>query len=276
MMIQNNYNPLSIKELREILSKKKIFLSKTRGQNFLIDQNIVEKIIKEVPENIAIFEVGPGAGALTKFILEKNHKVYAVEIDKKVYELLKEKLIFKNFYLFHSDFLKFNTTQIPESELFFLSNLPYSISGEAIKKFIEETRFKEGIIMLQKEFVDRMLAKPKSKNFGLISILSHFYLELNTLFEVKRNCFFPVPEVDSTVIRVKKKECKYDQTIFANFIKLSFSERRKTLYNNLKKLNFTEDELTKLSINPRSRPEEIDFREWTILFEYYLSHKYQV
>lgn len=269
------YDPLSINFLKKTFKEKNIFLSKNRGQNFLIDKNIAIKIIENVPLNISIFEVGCGAGALSKLILERGQKLYGVEIDKKVYELLKENLNKHNFTLFHEDFLKFDLNRIEERELFFLSNLPYSISGEAIRKFVEEDKLKQGIVMLQKEFVDRMLAKPDTENFGLISIISHFYLEINKLFPVSKNCFFPVPEVDSLVISIKKKLCRFPQAKFSEFIKKAFSQRRKTIFNNLKSLDFNESELKKLSINPSSRPESLDFEKWATLFEYYQSHKFQ-
>ncbi|MEJ5284283.1 MAG: 16S rRNA (adenine(1518)-N(6)/adenine(1519)-N(6))-dimethyltransferase RsmA [Brevinematales bacterium] len=269
------YDPFSINFLKKTFQEKNIFLSKNRGQNFLIDRNIANKIIENVPLNMSIFEVGCGAGALSKLVLERNQKLYGVEIDRKVYQLLKENLNDQNFILFHEDFLKFDLNLIEEKELFFLSNLPYSISGEAIRKFIEEDKLKSGVLMLQKEFVDRMLAKPDTKNYGLTSIISHFYLEINKLFPVSKNCFFPVPEVDSLVISINKKRCDFSQTSFSEFIKKAFSQRRKTIFNNLKQLNFSESELEKLSINPFSRPESLDFEKWAILFEYYQSHKIQ-
>ncbi len=269
------YDPFSINFLKKTFQEKNIFLSKNRGQNFLIDRNIANKIIENVPLNISIFEVGCGAGALSKLVLERNQKLYGVEIDRRVYQLLKENLNNHNFILFHEDFLKFDLSLIEEKELFFLSNLPYSISGEAIRKFIEEDKLKSGILMLQKEFVDRMLAKPDTKNYGLLSIISHFYLEINKLFPVSKNCFFPVPEVDSLVISISKKKCDFPQTEFSEFIKKAFSQRRKTIFNNLKQLNFSENELEKLSINPSSRPESLNFEKWATLFEYYQSHKIQ-
>ncbi len=271
------FNPFSISSVKEILKKNGIFLSKSRGQNFLIDRNISQNIIKNIPENSIVFEVGPGLGALTIFILKKARKVYAIEIDRKIFEVLKGLFEeYDNLYLFNEDFLRFNIMEkIKEKEVFFVSNLPYSISGEAIKKFIEEKCFKSGIVMLQKEFVDRMLAKPQSENYGVLSLLSFFYLETEKLFNVSKTCFFPIPEVDSIVVKLSKKKCNYPQNAFSDFLKKAFSKRRKTIGNNLKNLGFTEEEILKCGVKSDFRPEEIEFERWATLFEYYQSHKYR-
>ncbi|MCX7821763.1 MAG: 16S rRNA (adenine(1518)-N(6)/adenine(1519)-N(6))-dimethyltransferase RsmA [Brevinematales bacterium] len=269
------FDPFSLSSLKKIFKENGIFLSRSRGQNFLIDKNIAYKIIENIPLDSVVFEVGCGAGALTLLVASRGQKIYGVEIDKKVYELLKKYLSYKNLTLFHNDFLKFQLNKIEEKRLFFMSNLPYSISGEAIRKFIEEDKFNEGIIMLQKEFVERMLANPSTESYGLLSILTHFYLEVEKLFSVPKSCFFPTPEIDSIVVRIKKKNFNLDQEKFATFIKIAFSQRRKTIFNNLKKINFSSEELKNLSINPDIRPENLEFQQWLILFEYYQSRKSQ-
>ncbi len=274
--MSESFDPFSLNSLKKTIQENGIFLSRSRGQNFLIDRNIATKIVENVPLNSNVFEVGCGAGALSKLILERGQKLYGIEIDKKVYQFLKKFFNFENFIIFHKDFLKFDLSVIKEKELFFLSNLPYSISGEAIKKFIEEEKLKNGIIMVQKEFADRMLAEPNNEGYGLLSIISYFYLKIEKLFYVSKNCFFPVPEVDSIVISISKKKCNFPQIVFAEFIKRAFSQRRKTILNNLKSLNFSETELLNLSIDPNSRPESLEPKNWATLFEYYQSHKSQV
>lgn len=266
----------SISFLKKFLKEKGIFLSRTRGQNFLVDKNISFKIVQSIPEGSVVFEVGPGLGALTFQILKRAEKVYAVEFDKKIFNILKEfTKDDNNIILFNEDFLKFDMEKIKEKELFFVSNLPYSISGEAIKKFIEEEKFNSGIVMLQKEFVERLLAPPGEKNYGLLSIISYFFLDIDVLFSVSKNCFFPVPEVDSIVVKLKKKNFCYPQDKFATFIKKAFSKRRKTIYNNLKEFGFSEEEILQFEIKINQRPEEIYPDKWLTLFEYYLSHKFQ-
>jgi len=266
--------PYSVNFLKSLLREKNIFLSKSRGQNFLIDRNIAQKIVSSIPENQTILEVGPGLGALT-FLLIENHRVYAVEIDKKIYTELKNHIENKNLILINGDFLKFNLSKIPEKRLYFVSNLPYSISGEALKKFIDEEMLNEGILMLQKEFVEKMLATFSTENYCVMSIITYFFLEIEKLFDVSKNCFFPAPEVDSTVIRIKKKKSRYNHKEFGNFLKKAFSQRRKTILNNLKNLNISPEVLEKLEIPESTRPENIHPEKWAILFEYYQAHKSQ-
>ncbi|MGC8765284.1 MAG: 16S rRNA (adenine(1518)-N(6)/adenine(1519)-N(6))-dimethyltransferase RsmA [Brevinematia bacterium] len=274
MIFSREFNPFSIPFLKKFLKENGIFLSKNRGQNFLIDKNIAIKILENVKQDSIVLEVGSGFGALTFFLSEKAKKLYALEIDGKIYNILKK--IFgedQKVCLLNEDFLKFKMEKLPEEKIFFVSNLPYSISGEAIRRFIEEKRFEAGIVMLQKDFVERMLSLPGEKGYGVLSILSHFYLNVEKLFSVSRNCFFPTPSVDSIVVKLTKKDCDLPHKSFADFLKKVFSRRRKILSNSLKELSFSREDILNCKVDLKIRPENLELESWAILFEYYQSHK---
>ena len=255
------YSPYSIKFVKNILSNNNLWLSKNRGQNYLIDKNIAAKITDSIPVGSVVFEVGSGLGALT-LPLCQLFKIYSLEIDAGVYKALSSLLINPNLTLIHNDFLKFDFGSIPEDKLFFVSNLPYSISGEAVKNFIANNKFTGGVIMLQEEFVERMKAEPKTKSYSPLSIICQSFLEMQELFKVGRDSFFPSPTVDSVVVSLKKKEADIDQEGFMSFLRSAFMSKRKTIWNNLKNTLDSETALTSIGINPKSRPEEITPDLW--------------
>jgi 16S rRNA (adenine1518-N6/adenine1519-N6)-dimethyltransferase len=272
------YNPYSPAFVQAVLKKNSLHLSKSRGQNYLIDRNIAEKIVsviaaklqvvpvRIIPDQVLpVFEVGSGLGSLTLPIAEK-YKIYSLEIDKGIYNLLKSLISLPNLILINRDFLKFDFAEIEEDDLLFISNLPYSISGEAVKRFIDEKKFQTGIVMLQKEFAGRMTAAPGSGEYGVLSILSQNYLNIEVLFDVGKNSFFPVPSIDSTVIQLKKKTYSIQQNDFNTFLRMAFRSKRKTLLNNLKEAGFTPENLEKMNVNPNSRPEEIGPEKWVELY----------
>jgi len=198
------YSPFSQRFIKGILNSEGLWLSKSRGQNYLIDRSIAEKIVKNIPKDKPIFEVGTGLGALTSLAMQTN-KIYSLEIDAGIYKLLLSMINHPNLNLIHADFLKYNLDSLPESELFFLSNLPYSISGEVIRVFTENPKFREGVVMVQAEFADKMLAETGDKSYGVFSVLCRTFLEIKRVFNVPRGAFFPVPGVDSVVIVISKK-----------------------------------------------------------------------
>jgi len=262
------YNPYSPLFIKSILKSKALRLFSSRGQNYLIDRNYAERIVSLVPEGSIVFEVGSGLGALT-YLLQFNHKVYSLEIDKGIYNLLKGLLKSPNLFLLNEDFLKFDMNSILEESLFFISNLPYSVAGEIIKMFIDASQFKEGIVMVQEEMLERMLARSATGQFSVFSILCQFYMEIEKLFGVGRKSFFPEPSVDSAVVRIRKKDVEILQKDFYDFLKKAFHSRRKTIINNLRKYGFNEAVFEKLDLSYRFRPEEIPVEKWRELFIYY-------
>jgi 16S rRNA (adenine1518-N6/adenine1519-N6)-dimethyltransferase len=264
------YNPFSVQFLKCALRGKNLFLSRWRGQNYLIDKNIAFKIASYIPANSIVFEAGSGMGALTHIIADK-FKVFSIEIDRGIYDLLMVNLEKPSLTLINADFLKFDISGITAPELFFVSNTPYSIAGEIIKKFINCKKFRQGIVMLQDEMLQRMLAPVSNYSYSPFTVLCSHYLEIKKLFSVGRNSFFPVPSVDSAVIFMKKKDSGIPQKEFNSFLRESFLSRRKTLLNNLKKLGFSAKNIEKKGINPLLRPQDIDTEGWVMLFKEYMN-----
>ena len=190
-------------------------LKKSLGQNLLIDQNIINKISNLVDiKNKTVLEIGPGTGNLTKKILEKKpKKIFLVEKDKRFCDMLNSKLSsFKNYTLFNDDILEFNIDKNLNIDLIF-GNLPYNISTQIFAKFIKLKKwpptFSKIIFMFQKEVADRILAKPNTKDFSRITVLSNLRLDIVENFKVSKKSFFPVPKVESEIIVFKpnKKTC---------------------------------------------------------------------
>lgn len=264
------YNPFSVQFLKSALRYNKLWLSTGRGQNYLIDKNIAEKIVSFIPEGSVIFEAGSGLGALTSLLFRK-FKTYSIEIDGGIYNLLKEYLAGDNLLLINGDFLKIDLSVFGEKEFFFVSNAPYSIAGELIRKFTGDQRFRTGLCMLQDEMVQRMLAEVSSASYGPFAILTSLFLSVRKLFQVGRQSFYPAPSVDSAVVMIQKKSLSLPQDDFNIFLRKGFLARRKTLYNNMKNLGFSAAVLEGMGINPALRPQDIAPADWERLYYKYVA-----
>lgn len=210
------------------------------GQNFITDTNLLKAIVSdgEINKEDEVLEIGAGAGSLTKQLSEKAKKVVAYEIDKDLQPTL-ESLKLKNVKFIYKDALK---EPIKEIEKKFsgtykiVANLPYYITTPLIFKFLTETNKVGSLtIMVQKEVADRIVAKEGSKDYGVLSVMCQFYTLPKITRIVKRQMFYPIPNVDSAIVTMKKKEMPKDIDIyqFEHFVKKCFSMRRKTLLNNL-------------------------------------------
>ena len=194
----------------------KIKAKKSLGQNFLIDQNIAKKIVNSVKinENDSIFEIGPGTGNLSAHLIKKKPKnFFAIEKDTNLAVLLNEK--FKNkINVINKDILKFNIEKTTEDKLIVFGNLPYNISTQILVNWITNTKgnpfFKKLILMFQKEVAYRILAKTNSTNYGRLSIISNWQLEIKKEFDISPHCFYPKPKINSTLLSfVPKKNFFY-------------------------------------------------------------------
>ena len=238
------------------------------GQNFLNDPNIINKIVTSINPNNddIIIEIGPGSGALTKRLIQYNSNYIAFEIDKDTSKYLiplenkKTKIIFE-------DFLKVDLNSyirnIPHNDIYVIGNLPYYITTAILEKIIESNiAIKSITVMVQKEVADRLAAKPHTKNYGYMTVLLNFNYEIKKIVDVKRTCFYPVPNVDSAVIQLSLKQDKNDVNYydFKKVIKESFQFKRKTLINNLKSIdrNLILEIVTKHGFKEDVRAEEID------------------
>lgn len=256
---------------------------KKYGQNFLTDTNLLKAITEdaEICEKDNVLEIGPGAGALTKQICLKNpKKVVAVEIDKTLMPILNENLKeFQNLDIKFSDILKLEPNEIKQwfnNEPFkVVANLPYYISTP-IMFFLLENDFnlKSFTVMLQLELAQRLSAKPKTKDYGAITILLEFLGKVTMPRKVPRTLFTPQPNVDSAIVCFVLEKNKFDVSFkdFSKFVKASFSMRRKTLQNNLSKnFDFPKDKiifaLEKCGFNANARAEDLSCERFVKLFK---------
>jgi len=228
----------------EILGKYGLKLSKSLGQNFLTDANIIRKIVDtaEVDENDLVLEVGPGIGALTARLAERAGKVVAVEIDSRLLAPLSETLGgYGNVRVIHADIMKTDLRELTagwNGPLKVVSNLPYYITSPVIMKMLESgIPWSFLVFMIQKEVVGRIVALPGTKDYSAFSVAVRYYADPRLVFHVSRNCFIPKPDVDSAVVRLERRAMAQpdhlDRDFLFRVIRASFGQRRKTLLNSL-------------------------------------------
>lgn len=230
---------------KELIKRYGIRLTKSLGQNFLIDENVVMRIVDtaEVTSDDLVIEIGPGIGSMTGELASRAGKVVAVEIDRHLIPALKENLKeFSNLEIINKDIMKVNVKNITGNEqnmtLKVAANLPYYITTPIIMKLLEEENDIELMVfMVQKEVAQRMVAKPGGKDYGALSVAVQYYAQPEKVFDVPPHCFVPQPEVDSTIIKLKRNKTPpvslKDKDIFFKVVKASFGQRRKTLLNAL-------------------------------------------
>ena len=237
-------------ETKYILKKYGITANKSLGQNFLINDHVVEKIVEgaEISKEDLVIEIGPGLGTLTNELLEKAGKVIAIELDKRMIEILTDRFdLYNNFELINEDVLKVNLDKIIRENIKdsikkakIVANLPYYITTPIIMKLLEEKLPIESItVMIQKEVADRLIDIPGGKSSGAITYAVYYYAEAQEILEVEPNSFIPEPAVDSKVIKLdirKKKPVDIEnEKLMFDIIKYAFMQRRKTLVNALEK-----------------------------------------
>ncbi|MDC0145655.1 16S rRNA (adenine(1518)-N(6)/adenine(1519)-N(6))-dimethyltransferase RsmA [bacterium] len=219
----------------------KIPIRKKWGQNFLIDPNIIRKIISVLnpDKNQTILEIGPGKGALTKILSKMNLDLHAVEIDPMLCDYLKEEKI-NNVKIYNEDILKFDCSKIPENYMI-IGNLPYNISTPILFKFMEELKWNKMVVMLQKEVAERIVSNHGNKKYGKISIMMQSFFDVNLEFNIPNTVFNPQPKVTSSLLLIKPKKIKNTEYKKLKIIvENAFKHRRKKLARNLK--NIIEDE----------------------------------
>lgn len=259
------YDPFGASKIKNLLAASGLRLSKDRGQNYLVNRQAAEKIVSTLPPlqpGQAYFEVGSGLGALTVLLAEMG-STYSLEIDRGVCSLLAQEFSHPSLQLIHADFLTYPFP--PDASYLFISNLPYSISGEALKVFIEQPCFTSGVVMLQKEFAERLLAPAKSPSYGPLSVIAQTFLHIEKLFFIGAGNFFPTPKVDSLVVRLSKKQSPFPQKEFGRFVKTLFLAKRKTLANNISRSPWASSPLAQsplLGLRPDAVPPE----DWQHLF----------
>jgi len=269
--------------IRKELAEYGLIPKKRWGQHFLIDRNILNKVIRtaQVEKEDVVLEVGPGLGEMTLALARQAKRVIAIEIDPRLVEILKKKMaVYPNVEVVQKDVLKmgFNHFLLQEGQqIKVVANLPYQISTPLLFRFIESREvFSTLTLMLQKEVAERMVALPGEKEYGPLSIFTQLVSELSICFFIKPSAFFPPPKVESAVIHMGWKEKSMielgDEKWFKRVVRGCFSYRRKTLTNALKHSDFplpwnTEERMEKIGIDPRRRPETLKIQEFINLAE---------
>jgi 16S rRNA (adenine1518-N6/adenine1519-N6)-dimethyltransferase len=241
---------------------------KSLGQNFLIDKDIINKIVSTVSiTDNEILEVGPGTGNLTKEILKNNpSKMYLVEKDNFLAESLKE-IMDERVVIFNEDILKFDTTSLSKNKIVVFGNLPYNISTEILSTWIVNLKnnywFSDLILMFQKEVADRIIAKFNTSAYGRLSILANWRLNVNKICDISPESFSPRPKIQSTLIHFTPKKKFVDIKDPLNLEKITrvfFSHRRKMLKKPFNQIfNGNNDLLDKFNLDLKLRPQNLDF-----------------
>ncbi len=276
-----------LEETKFLMNRYHIKANKSFGQNFLISQEIIEAIIdsSDIKKDNLVIEIGPGLGTLTKFLLEKAAKVVAIELDKKMVDILRDRfLLYDNFELFQEDILKTDLERLIDQEkkenkikkVKIVANLPYYITTPILMKLLEEELPLESItVMIQKEVAERLTAIPSQKSTGAITYSVYYYAETKKIKEVPKEAFIPQPKVTSEVIKLNIRknppiEIEEKQEMF-KIIKCAFSQRRKTLLNALVNTNIFLNKaqgtkiLKEIGVNSNIRPENLKLEDYANL-----------
>ncbi len=269
----------------EILQKYRFRFQKKYGQNFLIDPNVLKRIVDaaRIEKDDCVIEIGPGIGTLTQQLAEHAGQVIAIEIDSMLIPILKETLAdYENITLINDDILKVDIGKIVEERnqskpVKIVANLPYYITTPIIMGMLENKIPLESItIMVQKEVAERMQEGPGSKEYGALSLAVQFYTEPEIVAQVPPNCFIPRPKVGSAVIRLKRHEDPpvevEDESFMFRLIRASFNQRRKTLVNSLSnanELDLKKEQVTAaleaMELSPMIRGEALSLEEFAKL-----------
>ena len=268
----------NISATRHILKKFNLRASKRLGQNFLIDAEVVRKIVDaaEISEGEEVLEIGPGIGTLTQGLLEAGAKVTAVELDKKLPAVLQETLEgYENFRLIQGDILKVNLSEIFSTEFKVVANLPYYITTQILLTLLEKKLpIKKIVTMVQREVAERMTAAAGSKIYGAMSVAVQFRSDVRIAFDVEPSSFLPRPEVTSSVVICDVRENKFsvsDEEFFIKVVRGSFGQRRKTILNSLIGAGFPREKvlqsLQSAEINFERRAETLTIEDFARLAE---------
>lgn len=241
------------------------------GQSFLINKETATSIVNliDFSKHDCVIEIGPGKGALTYYLATKKIKVVAIELDKRLAEYIKK--TYPKINLINDDILNVDLDKLfsQYANPILISNLPYSISSPLLVKYLHLTTSPNFICMFQKEFADRLIALPQTKQYGALSVVTQIYLDCQKLMEVNKNNFNPKPKVDSVVVKISRQKDKNIDEKFVNFIKKCFSAKRKTLFNNLKSHYdnlLIKNSMTELGLIKTDRAEAIHPRLFMELF----------
>ncbi|WP_373737434.1 16S rRNA (adenine(1518)-N(6)/adenine(1519)-N(6))-dimethyltransferase RsmA [Jeotgalibaca porci] len=243
----NNKNIATPSRTKQILKKYGLTMKKSLGQNFLVEPGILTKMLAagEIDKDTVVIEIGPGIGALTERLAQEAKQVIAFEVDRRLEPILKNELAeYDNIEVIFQDILEANLPELfadrfePTDRIVVAANLPYYITTPIIMNFIEANLPVDAyVMMMQKEVAERMTASPGSKNYGSLTVAIDYYTEAEISFIVPRTVFVPQPNVDSAVLKLKRREVPKvtveNEAFYFRLTRGSFQHRRKTLWNNL-------------------------------------------
>lgn len=284
----------SLKETKYLINKYKIKANKNLGQNFLVDDEALQDIVDgaEIKENDLVIEIGPGFGNLTKLLLDKAKKVICIELDKKMLKILNHRFIaYNNIEFINNDILKIDLNNLIKKEreednsiedVKVVANLPYYITTPIIMELVENNLDIESItVMIQKEVADRLIAVPGDKETGAITYTIYYYCDSKKIREVAKECFIPIPEVTSEVIKLilrKEPAVKVkDKKIMFKIIKSAYMQRRKTLVNSLTNVGVFQSKeqciqiLKKLGLREDVRAENLTIEDFARLTDAFIN-----
>lgn len=272
---------MDLKDIKtqELVKKYNFKFSKSLGQNFLIDDSVLEDIVNgaEVNGEDFVIEIGPGVGTLTAQLLMKAKKVTSIELDNDLIPILTEELgEHENFNLIHNDALKvdFNEVIGDEKSVKLVANLPYYVTTPIIVKLLKDGyNFKSLTIMIQKEVAERINAEPNCKEYGSLSVLVQYYCDTKIVRRVAPSSFIPRPKVESIVIRLDRlsepRVKAKDEKLMFELVRAGFNMRRKTLWNAAKAFNLSKEDLEKAfensGVDQKRRAETLSLQEFANL-----------
>lgn len=266
-------HPTSLFSFLSRLNKKP---AKALSQNFLIDQNVIQKFcdFADIKPGDVVLEIGPGAGALTEEIIRRKACVIAIEKDSTLAAELQSR--FKDAQIISSDFLDANLNQIlPKKALEegkkikVISNLPFQLTSPILAKLCPLNSFFSTLtLIMQKEVAERLTASPNSKTYSSLSVFANFYSSPRPLFDIASNCYFPKPNVTTTAIQLTlNKPSLNHESEFISFVREAFNQRRKMISSSLSlPATQVQTALEEIGLNPKSRPENLSLRNWIDLF----------
>ncbi len=247
---------------------------KSLGQNFLQDENILRKIVDSLHlhDGDTVVEIGPGQGALTKHLVMQPVTLIWIDIDERAIALLRGTIGEK------AVFIQANVLDVDLKKLFdkcgkkirIVGNIPYYLTSEILFWLFDARKYiTDAVIMMQLEVARRLIASPKNKEYGILSVFTQFYTECELLFKVSKNCFYPKPEVDSAVVHLNFKKIlpQADEKMLRSVVRATFGKRRKTLRNGLKSLEYEDTVLDRIPFDLKKRPEELSANEFVELTE---------
>ncbi|MBQ9314691.1 MAG: 16S rRNA (adenine(1518)-N(6)/adenine(1519)-N(6))-dimethyltransferase RsmA [Clostridia bacterium] len=263
-------------ETKAVLNKYGLRANKKLGQNFLINEKIIEDIVEkaEISKDDVVIEIGPGIGSLTSCLIANAKKVIAIEIDSNMVDILKARFgIFDNFEVIYGDVLRTNILELIKDyeSVKVVANLPYYITTPIIMKLLEDRlNLKSITVMVQKEVGERICATNKDKEYGAITVSVQYYTSPKIIIDVPKENFLPAPEVDSCVIKLdileKPRVEVKDEKLFFRLVKGAFTQRRKTINNSLTSSGKSKEEisdiLTSLNIDTKLRAENLSIEQY--------------